>query len=529
VTEYTDSHLLRTYAERKLEPAFSELVRRHLDFVYSAAIRMVRDPHLAEDVTQGVFIALAKQAPDLAARATLVGWLHRTTQNIAVQTIRTIERRRAREQEAVSMNELISSVPEASWEQIEQHLDAALTELSDSDRDAVLLRYFQKKSAAEMAQILGISGEAAQKRLNRAVEKLREFFTKRKITVGAGGLTVLISANAVQSAPAMLLTTISAKVLGGTTASVSTTITATKAIAMTALQKTLVTATVVVLAGASIYQARQASQSREQVEMLQQQQAPLAQQIQQLQNERAEATNRLATATAEIAQLNSNQNQAELLKLRGQVGTLRQQLVSLQAQMNSPSSGLEKIMADPAKKDLVDQEARRQIKLRYANLFRELKLSPEQIEKFALTYANSAYAPAGTDVDGQLQSLLGEAGYSRFKEFTQEVPARTTMQLLSSQLGASQLTDEQEARLLKIIKAEPYDLTYGIEGDLNPAFFGTQDQVDDYVRQVTASNQRVVQQAGAFLAPDQLTALNGVLTNALSLRIGQAAALVQKH
>src|SRR2546421_3594402 len=176
---------------------------------------MVRDPHLAEDVTQGAFIALARQASELVERATLAGWLHRTTQNIAAQTVRTIERRRAREQEAVSMNELSSYLPEASWEQIEQHLDAALGELSDSDRDAVLLRYFQKKSAAEMAQILGISGEAAQKRLNRAVEKLREFFTKRKITIGAGGLTVLISTNAVQSAPAVLLATIAAKVLGG--------------------------------------------------------------------------------------------------------------------------------------------------------------------------------------------------------------------------------------------------------------------------------------------------------------------------
>jgi RNA polymerase sigma factor (sigma-70 family) len=128
-------------------------------------------PENALPITQGVFIALAKQASDLVERATLAGWLHRTTQNIACQTVRTIERRRAREQEAVAMNELFSSSSEAFWEQIEPHLDAALGELSDVDREAVLLRYFQKKSAAEIASILGVSDEAAQKRLSRAVAR----------------------------------------------------------------------------------------------------------------------------------------------------------------------------------------------------------------------------------------------------------------------------------------------------------------------------------------------------------------------
>jgi RNA polymerase sigma factor (sigma-70 family) len=325
VTEHTDSDLLRTYAEQRLEPAFTELVRRHVDFVYSAAIRMVRDPHLAEDVTQGVFIALAKQASDLTERASLVGWLHRTAQNIAAQTVRTIERRRAREQEAVNMNELISSLPEASWEQIEQHLDAALGELSDSDRDAVLLRYFQKKSADEMAQILGISGEAAQKRLNRAVEKLREFFTKRKITVGAGVLTTLISANAVQSAPVGLAATISAATIAGTAVTTSTMVAATtKIIAMTTLQKTLVTVAVATaFAGTGIYAARENAQLRGQVQTLLQQQAPMAEQIQELQNSFADATNQLAGLLVENAKLKSNSNGRELLKLRGEVTQLR--------------------------------------------------------------------------------------------------------------------------------------------------------------------------------------------------------------
>ena len=213
----TDQQLLRDYAERRSEAAFAELVRRHVDLVYSAALRMVRDAHLAEDVTQSVFVALAQNAGQLTDRPVLSGWLHRTAQNLAANAVRSDVRRRAREQEAAAMNELLSTEPDAAWEHIAPHLDAALGELSEPDRDALLLRYFERKSAREMAQTLGISEEAAQKRVSRAVERLREFFAKRGVTVGASGLVVVISANAVQAAPVGLAATIStAAALAGT-------------------------------------------------------------------------------------------------------------------------------------------------------------------------------------------------------------------------------------------------------------------------------------------------------------------------
>src|SRR6266436_2532612 len=104
----TDQQLLHDYAEQRSEEAFAELVRRHVDFVFPATLRMVRDPHLAEDVTQGVFIALSEQAPRLADHPVLSGWLHRTSQNLAAKTIRSDVRRRAREKEAMAMNELLS-------------------------------------------------------------------------------------------------------------------------------------------------------------------------------------------------------------------------------------------------------------------------------------------------------------------------------------------------------------------------------------------------------------------------------------
>ena len=244
---------MRAYADQRSEPAFRELVRRHLDLVHSAAVRMVRDPHLAQDVSQGVFVALANNAAQLTERTALAGWLHRTTQNIAAQLVRTDVRRRAREQEAAAMNQIVANAPEAAWEEIGPHLDAALGELNEPDRDAILLRYFGGKSAGDMAAALGISDEAAQKRVVRAVERLRQLFAKRGISVGAGGLVIVISAHAVQAAPAGLAATISAGALAGTAASGAIVASAAKTAALTALQKVLITASIAVVVGAGIY------------------------------------------------------------------------------------------------------------------------------------------------------------------------------------------------------------------------------------------------------------------------------------
>src|SRR2546430_4411706 len=139
------------------------------------------------------------------------------------------------------MNELLSAGSDVSWEHIAPHLDAALDGLSEPDRDALLLRYFERKSAREIAEILGTSEDAAQKRVSRAVERLRDFFAKRGVTVGASGLVVVVSANAVQAAPVGLAVTLStAGALVGTT--IATTL---ENIAMTATQKILVAAIVV--------------------------------------------------------------------------------------------------------------------------------------------------------------------------------------------------------------------------------------------------------------------------------------------
>lgn len=258
-----DQELLRDYARHGSESAFTELVRRHVDFVYSVAIRIARDGAAAQDITQHVFIALAKRAKHLADRPVLAGWLHQTTRNIAINTIRSANRRRIHEQEAATMNELLTSANENSWEDIAPQIDEAVADLSESDRDAILLRYFQGKTAHEMAVALAISDEAAQKRVTRAVERLRELLSTRSLNIGAAGLAVLISANAVQSAPADFAAGLAASVLTSAAAIQSVTaVFAGKVLALSTLAKVLLAATLVAAAGTGLYEARRMAIAR---------------------------------------------------------------------------------------------------------------------------------------------------------------------------------------------------------------------------------------------------------------------------
>ena len=343
----SDQQLLRSYAQHRSEPAFTELVRRHVDLVYSAAFRMVRDAHLAQDVTQSAFVALAQSAVQLSDRLVLSGWLHRTAQNIASKSVRSDVRRRARELEVVAMNQLLSTEHDATWEHIEPYLDEALGELSDPDRDALFLRYFECKSAREIAQTLGTTEDAAQRRVSRAVERLREFFAKRGATASASGLLVVISTNAVQAAPVGLAATIStAAALAGTVITPTATAVVTKAIAMTTLQKALIAAALLVVGGTGIYEARQAKHMREQVQTLQQQQAPLIEQIAQLRSDSESLSNQLVQASRSPSV--SSERLRELLRLRGEVALLRQRQRELEQRLAATRSQAPQLAGQPA-------------------------------------------------------------------------------------------------------------------------------------------------------------------------------------
>ncbi len=220
----SDWELLQEWAGQQTESAFAELVRRHVDLVYASALRQVRDPELARDISQAVFLALARKAGGIGRSVILSGWLFRTTCFIAARSLRTQARRQRYEQEATDMNSLLNNSGDSPehWPEVAPHLDAALAVLPASDRDAVVLRYLEHKTLRTVGERFGISEEAAKKRVSRAVEKLRGALSKRGVMLAPVALAALLKEIPVEAAPLEVAHGISAATTGSVPPSVST-------------------------------------------------------------------------------------------------------------------------------------------------------------------------------------------------------------------------------------------------------------------------------------------------------------------
>ncbi len=201
-----DAELLRRYTEENSEAAFAELVRRHLGLVYHAALRQCGgDIHRAQDVSQMVFVDLARKAATLTRRPVLAGWLYTSTRYAAVQTMRAVRRRQAREQEVHIMNELLSdSAPSIDWERLRPVIDDTLFALNEPDREAVLLRFFGGHTFAEVGAELGVTEDAARVRVSRAVEKMQALLARRGVTSTSTALGLALANHAGAAAPAGL-------------------------------------------------------------------------------------------------------------------------------------------------------------------------------------------------------------------------------------------------------------------------------------------------------------------------------------
>ena len=218
-----DMDLVREFARNNSETAFAELVRRHINLVYSVAMRFSGNPGDAQDVTQAVFIILARKAAGLRARTVLTGWLYETTRFTAIRLLRTQARRQAHEQEAFMQSTLEKTGDDTLWRQLAPHLEAAMSRLAERDRTLLALRFYENKTGSEAAALLGIREEAAHKRTVRALEKLRKFFANRGVNSTAAIIAGAISANSVQVAPVALAKSVAAVAFAkGATASAST-------------------------------------------------------------------------------------------------------------------------------------------------------------------------------------------------------------------------------------------------------------------------------------------------------------------
>jgi RNA polymerase sigma factor (sigma-70 family) len=250
--EPDDQQLLGEFARTHSEAAFAGLVARHINLVYSTALRFTANSHAAEEISQAVFIILARKAPGLRRGTVLSGWLYQTARLTSANFVKHEVRRQRREQEAY-MQSTLDAPDSPAWEEIGPLLDEAMGGLGETDRNAVVLRFFENKTAREVAAELKMTEAAAHKRTHRALEKLRKFFTKRGVASTTAVIAGVVSANSVHAAPVGLAQTIStAAAAKGTIASASTLTVVKGTLKLMAWSKTkmaIVTAAAVLLTG----------------------------------------------------------------------------------------------------------------------------------------------------------------------------------------------------------------------------------------------------------------------------------------
>jgi hypothetical protein len=406
--------------------------------------------------------------------------------------------------------------------------------LDEQDRTAILLRHFDNKSLHEVGQALGISEDAAQKRVSRAVDQLRESFSKRGVAVGSAGLIALLTAHAVQAAPAGLGAVVAAAAaLSGTAVHSAATIGATQALLMTTTQKILIAATaasIAVAGGTAVYETHHVSQMQEEIQALQQQQEPLRTQVQQLREERDNATRQLTSLRQEDQQLRLDS--AGLAGVRDKTARA-QASAAPAASATAPNSfaGLAKMFKDPQMKDMIHAQQKMMVDQMYGDLFKTLALSStdeDALKKLlldrqvALTDAGlAAMGGSGSDTnqaaedpkalkaqyDKQIQDFLGPQGYELFQQYDQTVAERVQVNLFKQSLSAdTALTDQQENDLIAAMyenrKALPASSQLNSQ-TRDPSQL-TEDSIAQALKVQEQLQQKNAESATAILTPAQL-------------------------
>lgn len=470
----TDAELLERYANEQEEAAFAELVRRHLPMVYAAALRHVGgDAHGAQDVAQAVFTALARKAAGLNRQAGLAGWLYLATHHAAAALVRGARRRRVREQEAHAMQELMSDSAGGDWALIRPVLDDAMRALSDTDREAVLLRYFEQRAYADVGVALNMSGDAARMRVDRALEKLRTLLGRRGITSTSAALGALLASQAVALPPHL------ASTITGTALAAGPQVAGIAAGSFSIMNIPFLTlsAVAVVAVGSALFQAREAHRAHAAVTLATQEQTALRDQLRSVRQALAKASGDLAQAQQRLAVASAPAvKTADVAPPLAAQATATPRIGVLELRANDGTVRGSRVFVDTP-------ESRRALVLEaaeagYAAWFRQLDWNSQQREQFKNFVADkkaagdqlfreafAAGAPesrelaqrvteqVNRDFEARLRAMFGEGVVEALRDFENKKPLRNVADALAKKLFYSDapLTPRQADQLVDLM------------------------------------------------------------------------------
>lgn len=440
----TDAELLGRYAKDRSESAFTELVERHINLVYAAALReMQGDTSFAEEVTQAVFAEAAHKAAALARHPAFVGWLYTSVRYTAANVRRSEQRRRRREQGAHPMNEMNpSGLDDDLWQQLRPVLDDAMHELSETDRAVVALRFFEGRSFKEVGLALNLNENAARMRAERALDKLKFSLNKRGVTSTSTSLAAALGVSAVVCAPPGLAATVATVAVAGAAASTSAGgLTILKIMSMSKLQMAALSAVLVAGIGTPIWQQSRLNRLASRNQALEAQTAEIPSlreevaRLHQLKVDQAELE-RLRAVENEVVKLRSKANQgshaqAEVAQLRSD---LARQKSSASRQSNPFGGAMSGMMKGYMEQMLVgklnkmkeklnltpeQEQAIRDLYLKQTDAQAEMaqKMFSGNLTKEEMTQAQQA---AGGDPEKQIKALLTPEQQAAYKEYQQE-------------------------------------------------------------------------------------------------------------
>ena len=445
-----DTELLSAYAAARDEAAFTEIVRRHLNLVYFAALRRTGgNGGLAEEIAQYVFAEAARKAASLARHATVTGWLYTTTRNAATLALRRERTRVAREQEAQRMHELMATDPAADWEQLRPVIDEALDGLLEREREAVLMRFFEGRAFAAIGATLHMSEDAARMRVERALEKLRVQLRRRGVASTATALAGALTGQSALAAPEGLAASIGGA-WGNVAATGASSFTLGALFFRVKFAPYVMPGVAIVLVGVALWQVR--------------------------------ARDRLGIATVSV-EARSQRLPGTTTSATPLVTDARQSFtasppprpVAVDGGHDPRRAGTEIMTRHPeVKQALVDWHVAK-VNFQFAPLYEELGLTSEQIARFQelvrgtvlfgdwgargeFLEFEAARSVPDEAIRAELKQLLGVDGVGRYEASLRTIRPREWTAQLASQLCLtdSPLTPAQAEELVRIFRDAPY-------------------------------------------------------------------------